>query len=632
MTNLQKRIMGILSILLLLSGICYYYEGQVTRLIHESMTSRSREMVEDAAKLVGSRLQQDKSKENIRALKDKLSQSKLFGAKGRMQLVNGAGEEVFPRDTAKAFNCNNILPEVVKRHPNLLPSSFLANGSYVGVYTLEGHDYCLTYAPIGVNDWYVVALVPLRSTFHYGQQAVRELFKLMLALIAIFGLVAAYLIYDTKKKQEQLYAMAYGDDITGLGNKNRYFAEMSAMAKKPDNDQVWCLLLINLHNFKWVNDSFGVAAGNKVLNMVARVIEERYCHEKEIPMRLGSDLFLVLKPLPKWEEPLAYAEHILSDIKGISLEDKNLNLIASAGGVLFTSSSVIDGHTVLDAAMHAQEEAARKLEARVVFYTEDVIQKFKEENKLLEELKEAISKGALEVFYQAKYSPKTNEIVGAEALVRWRHPERGLIPPGLFIPLVEKRGFIWEVTQIVYGRVCQDIENWHKLGLKVVPVSVNVSSHDLFQNTLISSFLNGLNAHGIKKGEIELELTESTVMTDLDRSLNMLKKLKEIGFKLNIDDFGTGYSALSYLQEGVFDVIKLDRSFLLQRDKFKEEGEKLITSIIALAKNLDVKCVCEGAETKEQVEFLRDVGCDAIQGYYYAKPEPENEFRKRLEA
>lgn len=461
-------------------------------------------------------------------------------------------------------------------------------------------------------------------------EALQLSFILVGAMALILGIVALYIIYENDYKENQLYKIAYEDDLTCLGNKNSFFAEMGKLATSKKNVPVWCLLLFDIHNFKWVNDSFGLATGNKVLGEIGKLLASEYTQNEELVMRLTADKFLVLKPLLDWQEPRAYAESILTKISKITIDATELNLKACVGGVLFQAQSVTDGHTVLDAATKAKDKAAKQLDDPVVFYNEEIIGKYKEENLLLEDLKIALQQGQLEVFYQPKYNPYLNQIMGAEALVRWKHPIRGYVLPREFIPLAESKGLIWEITKVVFTKVCSDIRQWRQAGLNIVPVSVNLSTHDLFQAELFAYLLEDLNVYEIRPGDIELEVTETGIMHDLPRAISLLRKLKDLGFKLDIDDFGTGYSALSYLQVGVFDIIKLDRSFILQRDKYKEEGEKLITSILALGKNLGLKCICEGAETQEQVEFLKKAGCDGIQGYYFAKPMPEPDFVKLL--
>ena len=629
MSNVKKRVCFILLILGMLWGLCYYYEEEVTRLVYSSMVNRSQEMVEDIGRNCRSSLEEDSSFQNIQALKARLQETKLFGITGRLHLVDASGEEVMAFSAQKAFSCEYLLPILAREHTKFKADGFLSKSGYQGIYKVGDRSYCFSYVPVGAHNWYVVALVPLDRAFYNGQAALEIVYKMLLSLLAIFAVLAAYIIYECRDKEKKLYNMAYLDDITDLGNKNSYFAHMKKMADS-NTQQIWCLLLFDVHNFKWINDSFGIAVGNSVLAKIGTLFRDKYTAHGEVAFRLGSDIFLALKPLSTWETPDTYVKAVLDDIGQISVEGKSLHMKATAGGVLFTSDKVTDGHTVLDGAITAQEEAAKSVDKTVVFYTDDIIQKQKEENLLLEDLKEDLRHNRLEVFYQAKYNPYTEKIMGAEALVRWKHKEKGYIPPGVFIPIVEKRGFIWDLTQIVFTAVCRDMRSWREEGLPSVPVSINISTHDLFQDRLISFLLSNLNQYAIAAEDIELEVTETAVMMDLKHALVVLRNLKELGFKLDIDDFGTGYSSLSYLQEGIFNVIKLDRSFLLQRDKFKTEGEKLITSIIAMGKNLGVTCICEGAETKEQVEFLKLVGCDGIQGYFFAKPEPAAVFKERL--
>ena len=479
----------------------------------------------------------------------------------------------------------------------------------------------------------LLALALVISKIGYDHETGIHNGKLVVSLdgfmFIFFALILAYLFYERHKKHKVIYNLAYKDTISKLGNRNAYFSYIGNICHGRARHKPWCLISLNIHNFSWINDTFGTHAGNKVLKKIGALLSHNYAQDGEKLARLHGDVFFILKPLKNWDEPRSYIENVLRDIGKISYEGNALRMKATAVGMLFTPSSIKDGYIILDSVMKAQRETADRLNNQIIFCDKDFKAKVLAESQLVEKLKTAIAQDKIKVYYQAKYNPNTETLIGAEALARWKQDDR-YISPGLFITLAEKKGLVWDITQQVFTKVCRDLEAWHRQGLNVVPISVNISARDLYQKDLYIFLKQTLQRYNVRPEEIELEITETCIMQDTGIATVVLGSLKSLGFKIDIDDFGTGYSSLSYLQAGLFDIIKLDRSFLLHRDKFKNEGEKLISSIIALVKNLGLKCICEGAETKDQVGFLAAAGCDGIQGFYYAKPVPEQEFRMRL--
>ncbi|MCR4923006.1 MAG: EAL domain-containing protein, partial [Lachnospiraceae bacterium] len=265
----------------------------------------------------------------------------------------------------------------------------------------------------------------------------------------------------------------------------------------------------------------------------------------------------------------------------------------------------------------------------VLFFDNRLYEEHKWESIVTEQEKKALDNKEFLVYYQPKYDPKTDRLKGAEALIRWNSPEFGLVSPGRFIPIFEKNGFIKEIDHYMLRSVAADQKRWFDEGRKCVPISVNVSRAHFIESDLAEQIRDTVDREGTSRSLIEIELTESAFFDDKDALISIIEKLKEYGFSVSMDDFGSGYSSLNSLKDMPLDVLKLDAEFFRGGDK--ERGEKVVSETIKLAKSLKMKTVAEGVEIKDQVEFLAEQGCDMIQGYYYAKPMPKNEFEERME-
>jgi len=276
----------------------------------------------------------------------------------------------------------------------------------------------------------------------------------------------------------------------------------------------------------------------------------------------------------------------------------------------------------------ANDHARGILTRPYVTYDSDLRSQLVDEQELVSTFDTAIREGQFKVYYQPKYRLSDETLVGAEALVRWIHPDRGFMSPGLFIPLFEKNGLINRLDNFVWETTCQNIARWTERFGKCVPISVNVSRTDIYQPDLVGIFKRMVADAGIAMGSLSLEVTESAYINDPEDIINIVSELHEAGFPIEMDDFGTGYSSLSMLTTLPFDILKLDMSFL--EADFSPEDPGMIGFVLELAKWLDVKIIAEGVETKEQAQNLREMGCNYAQGYYYSKPVPQEEFEEKF--
>jgi len=280
----------------------------------------------------------------------------------------------------------------------------------------------------------------------------------------------------------------------------------------------------------------------------------------------------------------------------------------------------------------ARKNQPKSLFSSVMIYDEAVFAKELEKKELEADIREAVKNKELEVFYQPKYSILTETIVGAEALIRWNHPRRGRVSPEEFIPICEENGFICELDFYVLEEVCLQLQEWKRLGKKLLKISVNFSRVHLSDPAFVEKLVSCISQHGLETSMIEIELTESVAHHEMGILLDVMRKIKEEGFGLSMDDFGSGYSSLNLLREMPVDVLKLDKGFLDDCSGDNSTREKrIISHVISMAKDLEITVLAEGVETKQQKDFLKESRCDMIQGYYYAKPMPVEDFGAYLE-
>lgn len=293
-------------------------------------------------------------------------------------------------------------------------------------------------------------------------------------------------------------------------------------------------------------------------------------------------------------------------------------------GIYFVEEGEVDIQKAVNKANMARSVAKGK-NINYAIYNEDVRNKLSEESMILDDIKIALVKNQFEVYYQPKFSLVNGEMIGSEALIRWNHPEHGFISPAVFIPIAEKSKLILKIGRFVFERVCTDLSEWKKQGKKIVPVSVNLSRVELYQPDIVKFINKTIQMYNLSSDLIEIEITETVAINELNILKNILNELRKYGFSISMDDFGTGYSSISCLRDMPIDILKLDKSFLdgIEHD---ERSRNIAKSIVSLAKSLDLVVIIEGVESKEQAELMKQFGCDLVQGFYFARPMPAKNF------
>ncbi|MFL8710004.1 EAL domain-containing protein [Clostridioides sp. GD02377] len=429
---------------------------------------------------------------------------------------------------------------------------------------------------------------------------------------------------------DQLKKLAYYDSLSGIKNKEKFRKDSIYILKNYYRDDFY-LVQLDVNKFKYINEMFGYSEGNKILIHIAHVLNNNM-NKFELCARMDNDHFILLVFCSTEDELLSRLSKINNEICNLSTNNSSKYKIVISSGI-YKITEKDDAQKIdllIDRANIAAKTKKEKYEHSYSFFNEETRNRLYNEKRLEDNMNKALEKDEFIVYYQPKYSLNDgNEIEGAEALIRWDSPEMGFISPIDFIPLFEKNGFIVNVDMFVFEEVCKTINKWINEGYTPVPISVNMSRVHLYRDNFIENITDLINKYNISPKFIELELTESVVFDNLDILINIMKKLKEIGFIISMDDFGSGYSSLNLLKDLPFDVLKLDRGFLIETTDTKR-GKIIISKIVEMAKAINIKVICEGVETYEQVEFLKEIGCDKVQGYLFAKPMVLDEFEKRL--
>lgn len=426
---------------------------------------------------------------------------------------------------------------------------------------------------------------------------------------------------DIYEQEERLSYLANFDHLTGLPNRSRFKEQLVDMLRHARiNGGALCVLLVDLDRFRNVNESLGNLMGDSALIEYARRIRETL-GKHEILGRFSADEFCVCLQLPRYEEALIARrlDTLLQSLRQpVSLDDQTVVMTASIGLCCFPRFGR-NSEDLINMAEQAMFEAKNRGGDAYYEYHEQVQQDTFRRFQLENDLRLALEGDQLEVFYQPQVSMPAGALVGVEALVRWHHPQLGLVPPSQFVPIAENTGMIVALDQWVMQQACRQLRSWDAVGLNVPKVSVNVTAADLEGNLLLETVSNALTEYGLSAGRLEVEITESMLMKVPGQAISLLKRLSNKGVGIAMDDFGTGYSNLAFLGSIPLDRLKLDRSFT--RDiGVTERNDAIIRTIFSLARSLELDIVAEGVETLAQAQMLAHLGCDVGQGYYYSKP------------
>lgn len=484
---------------------------------------------------------------------------------------------------------------------------------------LGNEPYFIHYEKVNINDWYVI-------TTAANSTIAEELIMLIVILQAVCLLVTIiivsiciYINVSNQKKNKKIYDIAYIDPVTLLGNE-AYFKENGNNYLQNSTKNKY-IISLDINKFKALNNIHGYEFCNSILKGLGEKLSNTLPADN-ITCRISADVFTAIFSYNKNIKNLL--DKIFNQVSKLKIEGKQINVNLSIGVYKITPEDK-DINTALDKAYMARAKIKGLYDENYYIFDNVLQSQLIEEQKIESSMEDALKNEEFKIVYQPKIYTNNEKLAGAEALVRW-NKEGKMIPPSEFIPLFEKNKFLVKLDLYIFEHVCKDLKYWKEKYNYIPTVSINVSKTHFVNENFIEEYVKITDKYNIERSNIDLEITESaTIDEDID-VLDVMKKIKEKGFIISIDDFGTGYSSLSMLQTMPIDIIKIDKVFVDKADL--KSDKNIINYIMLIANRLGVKTIVEGVETKEQVEFVKKIKCDIIQGYYYSKPIMKEEFEE----
>lgn len=496
--------------------------------------------------------------------------------------------------------------------------------SRVGIGVNEDNvKYFYCYKPLEIKsadmNWYIFSVEPKSVLDDRMHPIMRDIQFLVVILIGILFMAnIIYLYYNVRRRQE-LFRLAYKDSITGGDN----FSNFKEKAKKYENTEGYVIAL-DISEFKLVNNVCGNASGDEVLKVIWDVILAN-CNDNEQAARVNADRFVIFW-IESSKKTVTYRiEKLINEIEGISEQLSVPRLYPVIG--IRAVEKLDDADKRYGEALRAKALVKNRRDRHYAFYDEIDYDTIVENKNLENGFEKALADKKFEVWYQPKFNSHTGKIVGSEALIRWRADDGSLISPGRFIPLFEKNGNIIRLDEYVFREVCRQQKEWQKEGIQILPVSVNISRFSLYYSNVVEKYERIINYYDVDHKYVQIEITESAIIENTV-IVELIQKFHDAGFDILLDDFGSGYSSLASLNQMPFDTIKLDKSLVDYVGN--ENGEKLLKFIVQLVQSLGMKITAEGVEYKEQLDFLENLNCDDIQGFYFSKPLMLADFSAKL--
>lgn len=496
--------------------------------------------------------------------------------------------------------------------------------SRVGIGVNEDNDkYFYCYKPLEIEsadmNWYIFSIEPksvLDERMHPIMRDIQFLTVILICILVMANIV--FLFYNVRRRQE-LFRLAYKDSITGGDN----FSNFKEKAKKYENTEGYVIAL-DISEFKLVNNVCGNASGDEVLKVIWDVILAN-CNDNEQAARVNADRFVIFW-IESSKKTVTYRiEKLINEIEGISEQLSVPRLYPVIG--IRAVEKLDDADKRYGEALRAKALVKNRRDRHYAFYDEIDYDTIVENKKLENGFEKALADKKFEVWYQPKFNSHTGKIVGSESLIRWRADDGSLISPGRFIPLFEKNGNIIRLDEYVFREVCRQQKEWQKEGIQILPVSVNISRFSLYYSNVVEKYERIINYYDVDHKYVQIEITESAIIENTV-IVELIQKFHDAGFDILLDDFGSGYSSLASLNQMPFDTIKLDKSLVDYVGN--ENGEKLLKFIVQLVQSLGMKITAEGVEYKEQLDFLENLNCDDIQGFYFSKPLMLADFSAKL--
>lgn len=552
---------------------------------------------------------------------------RLFHGKGGTYLINNDGIVLI--DSSNIITQNNInfyeyLKTSLTTEKDAQKITNMAQdikNKKVGTFDIKigKNTYFIHYEKVAVNDWYVISLAPddtiAKELLQFLAIALAVCIGITLSILGIF----VFIDFSNQKKNRKLYTTAYIDPITKLGNET-YFKENATYFLQSNTPNKY-IITLDINKFKALNNIYGYDFCNKILYSLGQKLIN-VLPENSITCRISNDVFATIFSYKENIKNLL--DTIFNNISNLEVEQTPIHVNLSIG-VYPIKVDDTDINKILDKAYMARSKIKGLYHDNYYIFDEVLENILIEEQQIESCMEQALVDNEFIIVYQPKISASTEKVVGAEALIRWKKDGK-MISPSKFIPLFERNKFIVKLDLYIFEQVCKDIAFWkNKYG--IVPIiSINVSKEHFACENFIEEYAKITDKYGIDRIKIDLEITESATINDKIDVIKILNSIKKKGFVISIDDFGTGYSSLSMLQSMPIDIIKIDKVFVDKADLTSDKN--IINYIMYIAKKLGFKTIVEGVETKAQADYIRNLKCDVIQGYYYSKPISKDEFEE----
>ena len=499
------------------------------------------------------------------------------------------------------------------------------SGSFTNYYAgMERHTI---YKPLAINDWYMMTVVPTEVvSVQTTQISWYSLMLIAAALLAMSLLFAIILFYQNRAKK-RLERIAYVDEVTGGNNWQKFKQEATEILESKTVTHC-ALLTFDIDRFRFINEEYGHEKGDQILQLVVKILQTRMA-KQETYARVSGDHFAILCVCDDQDKITRrikeFVRFLNKEREAIGIKEK----LSCHFGIYIIEDKQGNLEKIREKANMARIAAKTSDNQRWFFYSDAFRKKIGDEKEIIDQMEDALENNEFEMYLQPKYDLHRNAYCGSEALVRWRHPDKGLISPGEFIPIFEQTGFIKKLDMFMLEAVCKVLKSWEEKKHPEISISVNVSQKNLRQTDFIERVLSITNQYRINRANLEIELTESSIFEDVDRIIEIGEAFRNYGFKISMDDFGSGYSSINLLGNLPLDVIKMDQGFFNSHLK-REQNQIVVESTINMIKKLGMTVVAEGIETEAEVEMLRALGCDIIQGYYFGKPMTVVEFEQQI--
>ncbi len=489
---------------------------------------------------------------------------------------------------------------------------------------LERHT---VYQPLKINDWYMMTVVPTQVISDQTRRISWYSFLLIGGSFIVITILFATIFVFQDRAKKRLERIAYVDEVTGGNNWQKFKLEATEVLESKAVTSC-AILTFDIDRFRFINEEYGHEKGDLVLKTVVKILKERM-NKQETYARVSGDHFAILCLCDERDK---ITRRIKEFIRVLNVEREAIGIkerISCHFGIYIIEDKKGNLEKIREKANMARIAAKTADNHHWFFYSDAFRKKIGDEKEIIDQMEDALENNQFEMYLQPKYNLHTNSYCGGEALVRWRHPQKGLISPGEFIPIFEQTGFIRKLDMFMLEEVCKVLKSWEAKKHPDISISVNISRKNLNQIDFIERVLSITNQYRIHRGQLEIELTESSIFEDVDRMIEIGQAFRNYGFKMSMDDFGSGYSSINLLGNLPLDVIKMDQGFFNSRIN-REQNHIVVESTIDMIKKLGMTVVAEGIETKEEVEMLRKLGCDIIQGYFFGKPMSVHEFEKQI--